>query len=194
VTNKSSAAHHRTSGLSPEFALLGFLDQFPAHGYELHQRLITELGEIWHASLSQSYNILARLEAQGYIEGTTQAQEKRPDKHELRLTTAGRERFETWLAALSACSVRAIRVEFMTRLYFLHTRNPQAALAMIDAQIAALQSHLTHLLRRMEGLPENQTFNRLGMSLRISQLETLVAWLESCKSGLAVHSQETYRV
>lgn len=194
MTNKTSSARPRTSGLSPEFALLGFLDQFPAHGYELHQRLITELGEIWHASLSQSYNILARLEAQGYVEGTTQTQEKRPDKHELRLTAAGHERFEFWLAALSACSVRAIRVEFMTRLYFLHARNPQAALAMIDAQIAALQSHLSYLLRRMEDLPENQTFNRLGMSLRISQLETLAAWLESCKSVLPLHSQDAHHV
>ena len=187
MTN-NSASHRRTSGLSPEFALLGFLDQSPAHGYELHQKLIEQLGEIWHCSQSQTYNILTRLEVQGFIEGTPHPQEKRPDKRELRLTSSGRERFESWLSSLSACSVRAIRVEFMTRLYFLHARAPQAALAMIDAQIAALQSHLIHLLRRMEGLPENQTFNRLGMSLRISQLETLAAWLESCKSVLPLHS------
>jgi DNA-binding PadR family transcriptional regulator len=180
-------SHRRTSGLSPEFALLGFLDQSPAHGYELHQRLMTDLGEIWHASLSQSYNILTRLETQGFIEGTTQPQENRPDKRELRLTSAGRERFESWLSSLSACSVRAIRVEFMTRLYFLHARAPQTALAMIDAQIEALQAHLTRLRRRMSDLPEGQTFNHLGMSLRISQLETLTNWLESCKSILPVH-------
>jgi DNA-binding PadR family transcriptional regulator len=185
---KTRTSPPRTSGLSPEFALLGFLDQCPAHGYELHQRLMTDLGEIWHASLSQSYNILARLEAQGYIEGTTQAQEKRPDKRDLRLTAAGRERFESWLGALSACSVRAIRVEFMTRLYFLHARDPQTALAMTDAQIEALQAHLARLRKRMADLPAGQTFNQLGMSLRISQLETLAAWLESCKSVLAVHS------
>jgi DNA-binding PadR family transcriptional regulator len=32
------------SALSPEYALLGFLAQKAAHGYELHQRLSNELG------------------------------------------------------------------------------------------------------------------------------------------------------
>jgi len=163
--------HRRTSGLSPEFALLGFLDQSPAHGYELHQKLVEQMGEIWHTSLSQTYNILTRLEAQGFIEGTTQTQEKRPDKRHLRLTAAGRERFETWLSALSPCSVRAIRIEFMTRLYFLHSRNPADALWAIDAQIDALQNYLAQLDRKMVTLSASQIFNRLGMSLRISQLK-----------------------
>lgn len=58
----SSNESRRTSGLSPEYALLGFLERPPAHGYELHQRLLEHLGEIWHVSLSQTYNILTRLE------------------------------------------------------------------------------------------------------------------------------------
>ena len=180
--------YRRTSGLSPEFALLGFLDQYSAHGYELHQKLTGELGEIWHCSHSQTYNILTRLEMQGFIEGTPHPQEKRPDKRELRLTIAGHERFETWLHAISPCSVRAIRIEFMTRLYFLHARNPAEALLAIGAQIEALQKHLAILSHDMEALPESQTFNRLGISLRIRQLETLAGWLDECKNILPVHS------
>jgi PadR family transcriptional regulator AphA len=160
--------------------LLGFLDQSPAHGYELHQKLVEELGEIWHASLSQTYNILTRLEAQGFIEGTIQAQEKRPDKRELRLTDAGRERFETWLHALSACSVRAIRVEFMTRLYFLYARNPDDARQAIETQIDALKNDLIHLNNKKLALPAGRLFNQMGISLRIRQLETVVNWLETC--------------
>lgn len=140
MTNR--AVSRRASGLSPEFALLGFLSQSPAHGYELHHRLVSELGEIWRCSQSQTYNILSRLEAQGFIEGTPHPQEKRPDKRELRLTEAGRARFESWLGTLSPPSVHAIRVEFLTRLYFQNARNPQAALGMIDSQIEALQAHL----------------------------------------------------
>ncbi|MDX9990872.1 MAG: helix-turn-helix transcriptional regulator [Anaerolineales bacterium] len=189
MANNPKTIHRRTSGLSPEFALLGFLDQSPAHGYELHQKLIDQLGEIWHCSQSQTYNILTRLEAQGFIEGTPQPQEKRPDKRELCLTESGHERFETWLDVLSPCSVRAIRIEFMTRLYFLHARNPQAAFAMIDSQIEALYAHLERLKSHLIDLPEAQTFNRLGMSLRVSQLETLATWLESCKSLIPLQSQ-----
>src|SRR3990172_4549335 len=91
------------SALSPEFALLGFLAQHSAHGYELHQRLVTNLGQIWHVSLSQTYNILNRLEAQGFITGTVQEQEKLPDRRRFRVTAAGRRRFENWLHSASGC-------------------------------------------------------------------------------------------
>jgi PadR family transcriptional regulator, regulatory protein AphA len=185
VTN----SHRRAGGLSPEFAILGFLNQSSSHGYELYQKLVTELGEIWHCSLSQIYNILTRLEAQGYIEGKTQAQEKRPDKRELRLTAAGRERFEIWLAELSACSVRSIRTEFITRLYFLYTRSPQSAIQMMDAQIAALQKYLATLKSELHNIDEDQVFNHLGLLLRISQLETLITWLETSKYQLPILGQ-----
>jgi len=45
--------------------LLGFLNQQPAHGYDLHERIEAELGQIWRIGLSQTYNILNRLETQG---------------------------------------------------------------------------------------------------------------------------------
>lgn len=169
----------RASRLSPEFALLGFLSQAPAHGYELHARLTSELGEIWHCSQSQTYNILARLEAQGFIEGRPHPQEKRPDRRELRLTESGRARFEAWLWQVSPPSVHAIRVEFLTRLYFQSARHPQAARQSLEAQIHAARAHLERLRRRLESLPPAQTFNRLGLSLRISQLQTLADWLEA---------------
>jgi PadR family transcriptional regulator AphA len=185
VTNDPSFSSRRSSGLSPEYALLGFLDQSPAHGYELHQKLLDQLGEIWHCSLSQTYNILTRLEAQGFIEGATQAQEKRPDKRELRLTRAGRERFDAWLGRPSPCSVRAIRVEFMTRLYFLYSRNPDQARQAVDAQIGALENYLAHLKHKQPELSPEHLFNQLGISLRIRQLETLVQWLEETAQIMA---------
>ena len=178
--------YRRTSGLSPEYALLGFLEQSPAHGYELHQKLLEHLGEIWHASLSQTYNILTRLEEQGFIQGTTQEQEKRPAKRRFRLTAAGRRRFEAWMSSISACSVRAIRVEFMTRLYFLHARNPADALESIEAQIAALQTHIVKLKERLNNIDSQRIFNCMGMSLRIRQLESLVESLNECKTQIPI--------
>lgn len=179
-----STENRRTSGLSPEYALLGFLEQSPAHGYELHQKLLEHLGEIWHTSLSQTYNILTRLEEQGFIQGTTQEQEKRPAKRRFRLTAAGKRRFEAWMSSISACSVRAIRVEFMTRLYFLYTRNPADALEAIQAQTEALQAHIERLKERLNNINSEQIFNCMGMSLRIRQLEVLVESLNECKTQI----------
>ncbi len=179
-----SSGHRRTTGRSPEYALLGFLDRSPAHGYELHQHLTEELGEIWHVSLSQTYNILTRLEEQGFIQGTMQEQEKRPARRRFHLTAAGRRRFEAWLSAVSACSVRAIRVEFMTRLYFLHARNPTDALKAIEVQIDALQAHIARLQERLNDVDPKHIFNRMGISLRIRQLQSLVVSLNEGRASL----------
>lgn len=184
----SNLERRRASGLSPEYALLGFLEQSPAHGYELHQKLLEQLGEIWHISLSQTYNILNRLEEQGLIQGTTQEQEKRPAKRCLRLTAAGKRRFETWMASPSACSARAIRVEFMTRLYFLSARSSADALAAIQAQTEALQEHIIRLKERLNNINSGQIFNRMGMSMRIRQLEVLVESLNECKAQIPILS------
>jgi len=185
---KIPSSYRRTSGLSPEYALLGFLDQSPAHGYELHQKLLDHLGEIWHVSLSQTYNILTRLEEQGFIQGTIQEQDNRPAKRRFRLTVTGRRRFETWISSISVCSVRAIRVEFMTRLYFLHARNPTDALESIEIQIAALQTHIVKLKEQLNKIDTEHIFNCMGMSLRIRQLESLVKSLKECKTRIPIEA------
>jgi PadR family transcriptional regulator, regulatory protein AphA len=171
---------HNTGLLSPEFVLLGFLAEQPMHGYELHQRIESELGHIWHISQSQVYNILKRLEQQGYISGTVQAQTKLPNRFLFELTSSGMERFETWLDTPTVCSVRAIRVEFITRLFFAGQRDHSKAGALIDSQVNKIRIGLERLNRMLSELPPEQVFNRLGLELRITQLSSIREWLESC--------------
>ena len=175
-----------TGSLSPEYALLGLLERQPAHGYELHQRLANNLGQIWHISQSQTYNILNRLEDQGFIAGAMQAQEKLPARRQFHLTEQGRQRFEDWLGATSSCSVRAIRVEFITRLYFAQERNPQLARELITAQTADIQAGLARLKIQLNDLPIDQVFNRLGLELRIRQLSSIIDWLEDCRAAIQI--------
>ena len=174
------SAPRRNSALSPEYALLGFLGQHPAHGYDLHQQLTSHLGQIWHISLSQTYNILARLEEQGFIAGVVQEQDKLPDRRRFRLTAAGRRRFESWLAATAGCSVRLIRVEFTTRLFFAQALDVETIHKVIDSQITETRNCLQHLQTMLIDLPTEQTFNRLGLELRIRQLNSVVDWIIQC--------------
>jgi PadR family transcriptional regulator AphA len=170
-----------SSALSPEYALLGFLARQPAHGYDLHLRLTAELGQVWHVSQSQVYNILNRLEAQGFIKAKLQRQERLPARRCFRLTAAGRRRFEHWLHATTGCSVRAIRVEFTTRLYFASTLDSALAHQLLETQTADTQSGLERLQHLLAELPPEQTFNRLGLELRIRQLASILDWLASCQ-------------
>lgn len=166
--------------LSPEYPLLGLLDQRPAHGYELHHRLTKDLGQLWRVSLSQTYNILNRLEAQGFITGEVERQEKLPARRRFQLTQKGRQRFEAWLAKSSPASGRAIRVEFTSRLYFALARDEQLAHQLIDRQIAETRLALARLEARRAQLPREQVFNRLGLDLRLRQIGLLLDWLEDC--------------
>jgi len=166
--------------LSPEYALLGLLAQSPAHGYELYQRLSTGLSQVWHISMSQAYNILNRLEAQGNIAGVVQEQDKLPARRLFHLTPLGQRRYDDWLNAPSGSSVRSIRLEFLTRLYFARLAGPQQAHRLVDVQIAETRQGLERLRATLDGIPGDGLINRLSLELRIRQLESILEWLQSC--------------
>ena len=170
--------------LSPEYALLGLLDLQPMHGYELHQRLTTELGHIWHVSLSQVYNILKRLESKGLISGVVHRQENLPSRRTLHLTEFGNEHYEAWLRSPSSSSVRSIRVELTSRLYFAFNRHPKLAYQLINDQILVIEDGLKNLEVLLANLPEEQIFNRFGLELRIGQLNSVIDWLQECMQRL----------
>lgn len=178
--------------LSPEFALLGLVSQASAHGYELHQRLVSELGQVWHVSQSQTYSILKRLEANGYLQGHLQVQEGLPDRREFHLTPSGRERFETWLRSPGGASVRVIRVEFITRLYFASALNQALTREIIDTQEEVIQSGLARMRSLLVNTPSSKVFNRLGLELRIHQLESILTWLAECQESVLSGLLEDY--
>lgn len=170
--------------LSPEYALLGFLAQSASHGYLLYRRLTTDLNQIWHISLSQTYNILNRLEAAGFIEGKLWKQDKLPSRREYYLTESGRQRFENWLISPSRSSVKTIRVEFTTRLYFATHINNELAEKIINDQRLATHKGIAKLIAAKEGIPDNQIFNHLGVNLRLKQLGSILDWLEECQDTI----------
>ena len=174
----------RSGGKSPEFALLGFLYVQPCHGYELHQKLINELGTIWSASQSETYNIIKRLEARKFIKSRVVKQEKLPARNMLSLTSSGRLRFETWLKKPSGNSVRTIRLEFTTRLYFARQTGLLKLQDMIDQQMAEVRTSLRYLEGTLVDMPSSQTYNRLGLEYQIFQRKSILDWLDACRQTL----------
>jgi PadR family transcriptional regulator AphA len=175
-----STASHRSH--SPEYALLGLLYLQPSHGYELHRLLSVELGHAWRISQSQTYAILKRLETQGDLSSRSVKQENHPTLQMLKVTKAGRRRFEAWLETPTGSSVRAIRLDFITRLYFTQKLAPQKTLPRIADQAEEAQNMLSRLEARQAELPEGQLFNRLSLQLRIRQLRSVLEWLSECQA------------
>lgn len=171
------------SELSPKFPLMGLLYFEPLHGYELHRRLESSLGEVWRIRQSQAYSSLKRMENEGLVTSTRLAQEKRPDRACFSLTPAGKGAFETWLNTPTPGTARAMRVEFVARLFFASQLGTEACTRMLADQARATGQDLERLQRRLSGLPAEQVFNRLGLELRVRQLATTLEWLESCKQN-----------
>lgn len=179
---------HHFGALSPEYALLGFLYEGPNHGYTLHQQLVNELGHVWHVSQSQTYNILKRLETQEFISSVTVEQEKLPPIHFLELTGLGRRRFEDWLQTPSGSSMRAIRSDFISRLYFAQKLFPEMVPAMIEAEFADVNTALAIMEKDRNAVPPEQTFNHLGLDLRVRQLHSVCDWLIECRKTFEIKS------
>ena len=136
---------HHIGTLSPEMALLGQLFTAPGHGYDLHRTVNTDLGQVWHLSQSQAYSILKRLEAQGDISSEEIQQEKLPTLQMLSLTAQGRKRFLDWLETPSGGSTRAIRMEFVTRVYFLRNYMPEKLEEAFERQSLEAKSQIERL-------------------------------------------------
>jgi DNA-binding PadR family transcriptional regulator len=173
---------------SPEFALLGLLYKAPSHGYNLHQQLITDLGHVWHVSQSQTYAILKRLIKDGDISSSTLTQEKLPPRQVLKITPRGRRRFKAWLQAPSGSSVRAIRLEFITRLYFAQKLFPDSVNAIFEEESGDINTALTRMEQVRNAIPSEQSFNRLSVNLRIRQLYSVRAWLIECRKTFEIKS------
>ncbi len=172
---------HHIGTLSPEMALLGQLYETPNHGYDLHRKVVSDLGQVWHLSQSQAYAILKRLEAQGDISAEEIPQEKLPSRQLLRMTEQGRKRFLDWLSAPSGGSTRAIRMEFVTRLYFLNMYLPEKLAEAFDRQRAEAETHIKRLEKTRVELPAEQVYNRMSLNLRLKQLQTVLEWLDECQ-------------
>jgi PadR family transcriptional regulator, regulatory protein AphA len=79
-------------------AILGLLSITPMSGYDLHLAVERAVGRFWPISKSQVYAELSRLQSLGLIEGSEVWQRALPDKRVFRLTEAGEQALDAWLA------------------------------------------------------------------------------------------------
>lgn len=165
------------AALSPEYPVLGLLIEQPCHGYELNQRVQEQLGELWHMSESQLYSLLDRLEDAGLLRGVEEEGHRRPDRYVFHPTAAGRDHFQRWLREPSGTSARALRIEFLTRLYFARRAEPEFIEGLLSEQRGRIKEDLTRMERRLRAMSPAPAHNRLALELRIIQLEAILDWL-----------------
>jgi DNA-binding PadR family transcriptional regulator len=161
---------------STEYALLGSLMSGPRHGYEIMRFFNSELGSTWHISTSQLYILLKKLKDQGLVHSSIEFQETRPSKRVFTLSEEGTETFLRWLHSPTE-HARDIRIEFLTKLFFLEHLSLEGASELIDAQIGLLEK-LRKSMAEEERF-ENDSFRALVLGFKKATVETWIEWLRS---------------
>ena len=158
-----------------EQVALGFLMQQPMHGYDLYWRANDALGHVWTMGVSNVYGALNQIEEAGYVRSVLQPQPSRPARRVYHITDAGRVQFLDWVRE-PVPSIRAIRVEFITKLFFLQMLGLEGAAQLIAEQEAFCQERIGQLEGRIAGCAPFD-FNRLVFDFRLRQVQGMLAWL-----------------
>ncbi len=113
------------------YVILGMLGMRPMCGYEIKNLVDSSTRFFWAASYGQIYPELGRLSKAGLIEGKADPESSRR-RIEFRLTPAGRERLERWLA--DPAQIQETRDESLLKVFFSSAGAPGTTRAALEAK------------------------------------------------------------
>jgi PadR family transcriptional regulator AphA len=116
--------------MSLRHAVLGLLATQPSTGYELTNRFDVSLANAWHASHSQIYPELARLEEAGMVEVVGEGAR---NSRTFGITPAGREELRRWLVETEPN--RAQRNETAVRWFLVALLDPADRRAVLEREL-----------------------------------------------------------
>ncbi len=177
---KKSSAH------TLEYILLGLIQEQPAHGYALYNRLrkTPELSLIWQIKRSKLYYLLDKLESEGLLSVSVSSQGAYPERKVYQLTSQGKKALEGWMNS-PVMSSRYIRLAFLSKLYFLLKENGEGAAELIDQQVKICQGWLQNLQSQHQSLEMDDFINSQVFLFRIGQIKAMLEWLENCRDQIS---------
>jgi DNA-binding PadR family transcriptional regulator len=126
--------------MSLRHAVLGLLATQPSTGYELTRRFDVSLANAWHASHSQIYPELGRLEEAGMVEVVGEGAR---NSRTFGITEAGREELRRWL--LETEPNRAQRNETAVRWFLLALLDPADRREVFERELAHAEAYAAML-------------------------------------------------
>lgn len=168
--------------MSVRFGLLTLLEQRSMYGYQLRQEFEASTGATWPLNVGQVYTTLTRLERDGLVEVSTDADEA---QRVYSITATGHAEVSTWFATpVRHQSPR--RDELAIKLAFA-VRTPGVDVhRVIQTQRAATIRLMQDYTRAREAAGDDLSWLLVADSL-IFAAEAEVRWLDHCETRLARH-------
>ena len=164
-----------------EYLILGLLMMKERHGYDLHHHLSSTMGQAWYAGKSQIYALLKRLEATGYIVSRTERQEPKPPRKVYAITPQGKTAFNHWVAT-PVQRIRDLRLEFLTKLFFIRHLGLSDAEHLLSAQADVCRKRLEDV--KLQLVRIDDPFARLVYDFRRCQIGAVIDWLHRARSHI----------
>lgn len=173
--------------LTTDLALLGFLNEQPMYGYEIHQRMSdpSGLGQVWNLKQSQLYALMGKLEEEGFISSELQVQETRPARKVFHLTTTGTQVFLDWLHSPVEHS-RDMRLDFLVKLYFIRSEGDTALNQLIQKQAEVCRIWLKYQEDHVQTGQNPPVYEWYVRQFRKKQIQAFLSWLEQCRQTLPI--------
>jgi DNA-binding PadR family transcriptional regulator len=159
------------------FAVLGQVAAGPTSGYDVKARLESGAAQFWHASYSQIYAELRRLEELGYVSEERVLQEGRPNKRVYTITDAGREALREWIA--EPWGLAHLRDESLVKLTLADLLPPDEVVAHLrDLKATHLRRKADFERRIAELPPDGSPHLRLALRKGVRAQGAFAAWCQ----------------
>lgn len=160
--------------LSGEYAALGLLLGRPMHGYEMARYFDRDdLSEVCPIEQSMLYTYIRNIEERGLVGWTEVRVGLRPPRKLYELSPAGYDLIQAWLDE-PVQRLREVRLDFLLKLYFLHSLDRAREKALLARQIGICEEYEARLRGRELA---STGFARLVAASKRSGAESTLNWL-----------------
>lgn len=176
MNSQNSRTPEEASSRNPaEYLVLGVLSLGSAHGYDVYRHLHDNLRTVWRLGRSQVYALLSKLEREGVVTYRRVEQETLPAKKIYSLNDAGREILHAWVSS-PVPSVRSMRLEFLTKLYFARLLSPESEKQLLLSQLEVCSAKIPHL--EQVRASARADIDREAVSFRMGVVNASIGWLQ----------------
>jgi len=162
------------------FAVLGQVAAGPTSGYDIKARLEAGAAQFWHASYSQIYAELRRLEGLGYVSEERVLQEGRPNKRVYTITGAGREALTQWLH--QPWGLAQLRDESLVKLTLADSLPAVDVIEQLERLKAIHERRRADFENRIAALPgDGPRYLHLALRKGVHAQTAFAAW---CQEGI----------
>lgn len=173
--------------MSVRFGLLALLAEAPTHGYQLKTDFERRTANQWALNIGQVYTTLQRLERDGLVE----ALEPTDDRHDYRITAAGRRQLDDWFITPVLAEGRP-RDELTIKVLLAIAAGDIDVTGVLQRQrTASVEQLQAYTRRKAQADPQREVAFLMMLDALIFRTEAEIRWLDASEARIRQMAKAT---